>query len=285
MNKPTTASDERIAPDSTQAQPGRGRLLGKVAIVTGAGSVGDGIGNGRATAIVFAREGARVLLVDLNEDAAEATRASIEEEGGDATVVQANVSLAADCRRIVEECVRLYGTIDVLHNNVGIELPGGLADTTEQDWDRTLAVNLKSMFLLAKEVVPHMERQGGGSIINISSINAIRTLPALSLAYAVSKAGALALTRELAVEYAAKGIRVNALLPGMMATPFVVSALTDAYGGDIAAMMAKRDGFCPTGKQGDGWDVAYAALFLASDESRYVTGAELLVDGAQTARI
>jgi NAD(P)-dependent dehydrogenase (short-subunit alcohol dehydrogenase family) len=153
--------------------------------------------------------------------------------------------------------------VDVLHNNVGIELPGGLATTTEEMWDRTLAVNLKSVFLLCKEVVPHMERQGGGAIVNVSSINAIRTLPALSLPYAVSKAGMNAFTRDVAVEYAAKGIRVNAVLPGMMATPFVVGALTEAYGGDIEAMMRKRDAFCPTGKQGEGWDVANLSLFLA----------------------
>ncbi|MDP2959288.1 MAG: SDR family oxidoreductase, partial [Longimicrobiales bacterium] len=238
----------------------KGRIAGKVAIVTGAGSVGPGIGNGRAAGIVYAREGGRVMLVDLNLESAEVTRRMIADEGGESFAFQADVSDARDCRRLVDACLDRFGRVDILHNNVGIELPGGLAGTTEEMWDRTLAVNLKSIFLLCKEVVPHMERQGGGSIVNISSINAIRTLPALSLPYAVSKAGINAFTRDVAVEYAGKGIRVNAVLPGMMATPFVIGALTEAYGGDIEAMMRKRDGFCPTGKQGEAWDVAYLSL-------------------------
>jgi NAD(P)-dependent dehydrogenase (short-subunit alcohol dehydrogenase family) len=173
------------------------------------------------------------MLVDLDLDSALATETMIREEGGMASAFQADVSDAGDCRRVVEACLARYGRVDILHNNVGIEIPGGLADTSEESWDRTMAVNLKSMFLLCKEVVPHMEVQGGGAIVNISSINAIRTLPALSLPYAVSKAGIIAFTRDVAVEYAAKGIRANAVLPGMMATPFVVGALTEAYGGDM----------------------------------------------------
>jgi NAD(P)-dependent dehydrogenase (short-subunit alcohol dehydrogenase family) len=262
-----------------------GRVAGKTAIVTGAGSVGPGIGNGRASAIVYAREGARVMLVDLDSDSAGITESMIRGEGGDCFTFKADVSVSEDCRRLVRECLARYGRIDILHNNVGIEIPGGLADATEKDWDRTMTVNLKSMFLLCKEVVPHMEKQKGGAIVNISSINAIRTLPALSLAYAVSKAGIIAFTRDVAVEYASRGIRANAVLPGMMATPFVVGALTEAYGGDIEAMMKRRDGLCPTGKQGEGWDVAYLSLFLASDEAKYITGAAVVVDGAQTARI
>jgi NAD(P)-dependent dehydrogenase (short-subunit alcohol dehydrogenase family) len=263
----------------------RGRVEGKVAIVTGAGSVGPGIGNGRAAAIVYAREGARVMLVDLDLESAHATEGMILEAGGECFTFQADVSEAGDCRRLVEACLARYGRIDILHNNVGIEIPGGLAETSEESWDRTMAVNLKSIFLLCKEVAPHMEMQGGGAIVNISSINAIRTLPALSLPYAVSKAGIIAFTRDVAVEYAAKRIRVNAVLPGMMATPFVGGALTGAYGGDVEAMMEKRDRLCPTGKQGEGWDVAYLSLFLASDEAKYITGAAVVVDGAQTARI
>ncbi len=266
-----------------------GRIQDKVAIVTGAGSVGPGIGNGRATALVFAREGARVLLVDRDLALAEETCRMIAEAGasagGESSTFQADVSDAAACGGIAAACIERYGRIDILHNNVGIEIAGGLADTTEEAWDRTLAVNLKSMFLMAKAVVPHMERQGSGAIVNISSINAIRTLPALSLPYAVSKAGVIAFTRDVAVEYAAKGIRVNAVLPGMMATPFVVAALTGAYGGDVDAMMKRRDGLCPTGRQGDGWDVAHLSLFLASDEAKYVTGESVVVDGAQTCRL
>jgi len=260
-------------------------LEGKIAIVTGAGSVGEGIGNGKATAIVFAREGAKVMLVDQNLGAAEETREIIEKEGGMSFAFKADVSRADECRKIVDACLRAYGRVDILHNNVGIELAGGLEETTEKDWDRTLAVNLTSMFLLSKYAVPHMLAQGGGVIINISSINAIRTLPALSLAYGVSKAGVISLTREIAVQYAAKGIRINAILPGMMNTPFVRVSLTDAYGGDIEKMTKFRDSLCPTGKQGEPWDVANLALFLASDRSKYITGQAIIVDGAQTCKI
>lgn len=261
------------------------RLKEKVAIITGAGSIAEGIGNGKATAIVFAREGAKVMLVDLNLKAAEETKSVIEGEGGECTVFQADVSSAKDCAAIVDECLRAFGRVDILHNNVGIEEAGGLEDTSEASWDRTLSVNLKSMFLMCKQVIEPMKRQRSGAIVNISSINAIRTLPALSLAYGVSKAGVISLTREIAVEFAALGIRANAILPGMMNTPFVTASLTEAYGGDVSAMTEKRDAFCPTGKQGEGWDVANLALFLASDEAKYITGTSIVVDGAQTCRI
>ena len=261
------------------------RVKDRVAIVTGAGSVGEGIGNGKAAAILYAREGARLLLVDYNLAAAEETKRLIEEEGGECITSQADVSKAADCRRIVEECVSAYGRIDILHNNVGIEIPGGIEEISEEDWDRTLDVNLKSVFLTCKYALPHMERQGSGAIVNISSINAIRTLPALSGPYGASKAGMIALTREIAVEYAGKGIRANAVLPGMMKTPFVVAALTEAWGGDVGDMIKMRDAMCPTGSQGESWDVASASLFLASDDAKYITGAALVVDGALTSGI
>jgi len=262
-----------------------GRLENKVAIVTGAGSVGEGIGNGKATAIVFAREGARVMLADLHLDAAMATKSIIDSEGGQCIAFQADVSHADGCRNLVNACVDAYGQIDILHNNVGIEIAGGLMDTTEDRWDKTLDVNLKSMFLMCKSTVGHMLNRGQGTIVNISSINAIRTLPALSLAYSVSKAAVIAMTREIAIEYAPKGIRANVILPGMMATPFVTASLTEAYGGDVGAMMANRDAICPTGKQGESWDVAHLALFLASDEAKYITGEAVVVDGGQTSRI
>ena len=254
-------------------------LEGKIAIVTGSGSVGEGIGNGKATAIVFAREGAKVLLVDQNLGAAEETRGIINKEGGESLAFKADVSQAEECQKIVKMCLKTYGRIDILHNNVGIELAGGLDETTEDTWDRTLAVNLTSIFLLCKYTIPHMLAQKSGVIINISSINAIRTLPALSLAYGVSKAGVISLTREIAVEYAAKGIRVNAILPGMMNTPFVRVSLTEAYGGDVEEMTRFRDARCPTGKQGEPWDVANLALFLASDESSFITGQLIHCDG------
>ena len=261
------------------------RVKGKVAIVTGAGSVGPGIGNGKAAAILYAREGARVMLVDYDLGAVEETKKLIDKEGGDCTTIQADVGRSDNCRSIVEECIQTYGRVDILHNNVGIEIPGGIKETSEEDWDRVMNVNLKSVFLTCKYALPHMEKQGSGSIINISSINAIRTLPALSAAYGTSKAGIIALTREIAIEYAPKGIRANAILPGMMNTPFVVASLTGAWGGDAREMMSLRDAMSPMGKQGEAWDTAYSALFLASDEAKYVTGTTLVVDGGLTCAV
>ena len=258
------------------------RVKGKVAIVTGAGSIGPGIGNGKAAAILYAREGARVMLVDYNLEAAKETKGLIKEEGGECIAFKADVSKSNDCKSIIEKCIQTYGRVDILHNNVGIDIPGGVDETSEEDWDRTMNVNLKSMFLTCKYALPYMEKQKSGCIINISSITAIRSLTYPSIAYSVSKAGVNALTREIAVQYAAKGIRVNAILPGLMNTPMVVASLTDAFGGNVEEMMKIRDAMCPTGKQGEPWDIAYLALFLASDEAKYITGATLIIDGGFT---
>ena len=255
------------------------RVKGKVAIVTGAGSSGPGIGNGKASAIVYAREGARVMLVDYNLEAVEETKGAIEKEGKECFTFKADVSKSGDCRSIIERCIETYGRVDILHNNVGIEIPGGMDDMSEEDWDKTMNINLKSIFLTCKYALPYMEKQGSGSIINISSVNAIRNLPYISAAYSASKAGIIALTREMAIQYASKGIRANTILPGLMNTPMVVTALTETFGGDVAQMNRVRDAMIPTKKQGEPWDVAYLALFLASDESKYITGAAILVDG------
>ncbi|MEM1112479.1 MAG: SDR family NAD(P)-dependent oxidoreductase [Pseudomonadota bacterium] len=262
-----------------------GRLDNKVAIVTGAGSVGEGIGNGKATAITFAREGAKVLLLDINLAAATETADIIQEAGGESLALSADVSSREDCASAVAYCLAQWRRVDILHNNVGIEIPGGLEDTSEAAWDKTLDVNLKGMFLMCQAAIKPMCSQRAGSIINTASINAIRTLPTRSLAYAVSKAGVIAMTRDVSVEYAGRGVRVNAVSPGMMATPFVTASLTDAYGGDVTSMMEKRDSLCPTGKQGESWDVANVALFLASDESTYITGETIVVDGAQSCKL
>lgn len=261
------------------------RMRGKAIIVTGAGSIGPGMGNGKASSILYAREGGRVLLVDRDLTAAEETRRLIADEGGQAVALACDVTSAAECRRMAEACLTAFGSIDVLHNNVGIAIPGGPVELAEADWDRTLQVNVKSMFLTCKHVLPHMERQEGGAIVNIASHNAVRSLPVIAVAYAASKAAVIALTREVAMQYAAKGIRANAVLPGLMDTPMVTAQLSDAYGGEVEAMRARRAALCPTGVQGDAWDTARAALFLASDEARYITGTTLLVDGGITCRV
>jgi len=260
------------------------RLKGKVAIVTGAGAIGPGVGNGRASAIVYAREGARVMAVDLNRESAEETWRLITEEGGECLSFKADVTRAGDCQAMVEKCIQTFGQVDILHNNVGIVEPGGPVEASEESWDRVMNVNLKSMFLTCKYVLPHMEKRRCGAIVNISSIVAI-VVPYPAVSYAASKAGVVALTRDIAIQYAAKGIRANAILPGYMNTPMVTASLPQTFGGDVAEMIRKRDAMCPTGKQGESWDVAYAALFLASDEARYITGTTLVVDGGITATL
>jgi NAD(P)-dependent dehydrogenase (short-subunit alcohol dehydrogenase family) len=183
---------------------------------------------------------------------------------------------------MADACLEAFGSIDVLHNNVGITIPGGPVELAEEDWDRVMRINVKSMFLTCKHVLPHMERQGRGAIVNIASINAIRSLPVAAVAYAASKAAVIAMTREVAMQYAAKGIRANAILPGLMDTPMVKAQLADAYGGDVDEMLTRRARMCPTGRQGDAWDTAHAALFLASDEAQYITGTTVTVDGGIT---
>ena len=261
------------------------RLKDKVAMVTGAGSVGPGWGNGKAVAVLFAREGARVFAIDINPDAAEETAQIIRDEGGECTVARADVSKAVDVAAAVDGCLEAFGRIDILHNNVGILEVGGPVDASEESWDRVVAVNLKSMFLTTKYVLPHMERQGGGAIINISSITSIRYLGIPYVSYSATKAGVLQLTQSIALEYATRNIRANSILPGLMNTPMIIEPLKDAYAdGDVEAMLEMRHAQVPMKRMGDAWDVAWAAVFLASDEARYITGAQLVVDGGLTCR-
>jgi len=260
------------------------RLKGKVAIVTGAGSIGPGWGNGKATAVLFAREGARVLAVDINVAGAQQTCDIIAGESNEASAFRADVSEAGDVAAMIERCLKLYGGVDILHNNVGIAEVGGPVELSEESWDRVCAVNLKSMFLTCKHVLPIMVARGCGAIVNIASVAGIRWLGVPYLSYSATKAGVLALSRSIALEYAAKGVRCNAILPGLLDTPMVEYSLKDHYAqGDIARMKKIRHAQSPTGRMGDAWDVAYAALFLASDEAKYVTAAELVVDGGLTA--
>ena len=265
-----------------------GRLEGKTAIVVGAGSIGPGWGNGKATAVTFAREGAQVLCVDRNAAAAAETVEIIAGEGGRATSFAADASRADDIVAMVAFCQNSYGRIDVLDNNVGIAETGSVVDVAEADWDRVFAVNLKSAYLAMKHVIPVMVAQGGGSIVNISSIASIRHLGVSYVSYAASKAAMNQMTRATAVEFAARKVRVNAILPGLMKTPMVEhsAGLAASYAkGDVEAMWRARDAQVPMGHMGEAWDVANAALFLASDESKYVTGIELVVDGGITLKV
>ncbi|UCD56866.1 MAG: SDR family oxidoreductase [Candidatus Hydrogenedentota bacterium] len=197
-----------------------GRLKEKVAIVVGAGSTpGETMGNGRAAAILFAREGASVMLVDRNVESAEETKRMIDAEGGKSFAFEADVTRAEDCRRMADKCVETYGRIDILHNNVGIGVGGGPVELSEEEWDKVVDTNLKGMFLTCKYVLPYMERQGGGAIVNVTSRASIRFQPYPMLAYSASKGGVNSLTRSIAMQYAHQGIRVNAVMPGLINTP------------------------------------------------------------------
>ena len=263
-----------------------GRLQDRVALITGAGSIGPGWGNGKATAALFAREGAKVLATDLNLEAAKEIRTIIEGEGGVCAAHRADVAKAASVQGMVEACMEAFGRIDVLVNNVGIVRPGGIVTTAEADWDLVTDVNLKSVYLVCRKVVPIMERQGKGAIVNIASIAAHRWTGVPYASYYATKGAVVSLSRSIALEYAAKGIRCNSVSPGLMNTPMVHHGLTAAYGaaGDIDNLIRVRDGQCPMGHMGDGWDTAYACLFLASDEAKYVSAHDLVVDGGLTAK-
>ncbi|MDI6753758.1 MAG: SDR family NAD(P)-dependent oxidoreductase [Thermodesulfobacteriota bacterium] len=250
------------------------RLENKVAIVTGAGSQASGIGNGRATAILFAREGAKVLLVDQNQSAAEETLEAIRKEGGQAEVFVGDVTRAEDCRAIVEKTVALWGKLDILDNNVGIHGPGSVVEVKEEFWDHIMTVNVKSMMLMSKFAIPVMAAKRSGSIVNISSISALR--PRGLTPYSASKGAVIALTRAMAIDHGKDGIRVNCVAPGPVYTPMVYTL------GMNEELRDRRRRASLLGIEGTGWDVGYAALFLASDEARFITGVVLPVDGGVT---
>jgi len=263
-----------------------GRLDGKVTVVVGAGQTpGETVGNGRAMAMLFAREGASVLCVDRVAERAQETVALIREEGGLASALAADVVKAADCARIVEAAKAEYGRLDILINNVGIG--GGDAPAhrlEEAAFDRILAVNLKGMWLTIKAALPVMREQGGGAIVNISSLAA--RAGGIQLAYEVSKAGVNRLTTSVAQSNARHGVRCNAIMMGYIDTPMAVSGIASATGRPTSDVRAERDARVPLrGRMGDAWDTAYAALFLASDEAKFISGAILPVDGAMGVRI
>ena len=261
------------------------RVKQKVALVAGAGSIAPGWSNGKAAAVLYAREGAKVLAADIRLEAARETKQIIDTEGGQCTTCQADVSDSEQVSAMVQKCIETYGRVDILHNNVAITDTAGLVETTEEDWDKVMAINVRGMFLACKFAIPHMIKQGSGAIVNISSTASIRYGGYPSATYNASKGAVNQLTQNIAIQYAEKGIRANCVLPGLMHTPRIGQSMTRGYGDiDVDEMIRLRNEACPMKRMGDAWDVAYAALFLASDEARYITGANLVVDGGLTCK-
>jgi NAD(P)-dependent dehydrogenase (short-subunit alcohol dehydrogenase family) len=266
-------------------------MVGKVAIVTGAGSVGPADstiwGNGKTTAVLLARQGAQVFLVDINPEAVAATKAIIEQEGGTAATHACDMMIAADVQEMVQACIDRFKRIDILVNNVGGSAPGDPVTMSEEVWDRQINFNLKTAFLGCKYVLPIMVEQGKGAIVNVASVAGMRNdfLSGRShVGYSASKAGVIQLSKSVAGTYAKKGIRVNTVVPGLMHTPLVEYRLARTVGGnDAQKLIDARHAAVPMGHMGDSWDVAHAVLFLASDVARFVTATEIVVDGGSTA--
>ncbi len=266
-------------------------MAGKVAIVAGAGSVGPAgskiAGNGKATAILLARQGAVVFLLDVNEEAMAETRSMIEAERGACATHRCDMMVADQVREMVQACLDRFKRIDILVNNVGGSAPGDPVSMTEEVWDRQIDLNLKTAFLGCKYVLPVMAEQGRGAIVNIASVAGMRNdfLSGRShVGYSASKAGVIQLSRSVAGTYAKQGIRVNTVVPGLMHTPLVEYRLARTVGGnDPQALIDARNAAVPMGHMGDAWDVAHAVLFLVSDEARFITATEIVVDGGSTA--
>lgn len=255
-----------------------GRLAGKVALVTGAGS-----GIGRASAVLFAAEGAAVAVVDLRPDVAEETVATIAADGGRAVAIGADVTDAAAIEAAVARCVEEYGRLDVVYNNAGIGSTGSVADAAEDDWDRCLDINAKGTFLTSRAAVPALEVAGGGSIINQGSVAALVGVANFA-AYCAAKGAVVALTRSMAIDLAPRGIRVNVICPGTVFTPLMEPMLIARGGGDMAKGLAMTVAKYPVGRLGSPEDIARVALFLASDDAAFVTGATWAADGGMTAQ-
>jgi NAD(P)-dependent dehydrogenase (short-subunit alcohol dehydrogenase family) len=269
-------------------------LTGKIAIVTGAGSIGPGWGNGKTMAVLFARQGAKVFGIDIDIGAASVTGEIINKEGGAFTAHRCDMLVAKEARSAVDACVARFGRIDILVNNVGGSAPGDPASMSEDVWDSQIDLNLKTAFLGCKYVLPIMEKQGSGVILNIASVAGLRHHVAgrTYVAYSSAKAGMIALGKATAMAYVKKGIRCNTLVVGTMHTPLVEARVAQQMGGgdpsadpaaDIETLIARRNAGVPMGHMGDAWDVANAALFLVSDEARYITATELIVDGGISA--
>jgi NAD(P)-dependent dehydrogenase (short-subunit alcohol dehydrogenase family) len=261
------------------------RLEDKIAIVTGAGQTpGETLGNGRATALLFAREGAAILAVDRKLERAQETATQIEKEGGRCVPHEADISKEDDCMALATACKGEFGRIDILHNNVGIGAgDGGAMDFTSEGWDRIFGVNLKGPFLTCKHVLPVMKEQGKGAIVTISSVAALANYRGVG--YKTTKAGLHALNEIIAMSGARYGIRANVIMPGLIDTPMAIEGIAAATGKTREDLRAERNKAVPLGKMGTAWDVAYAALFLASDEAKFITGAVLPVDGGQLLKV
>ncbi len=261
-------------------------LVGKVAVVTGAGSVGPGWGNGKATAVLLARQGAAVFAIDVEPGAVAETRGIIEGEGGACVAHRCDMLASDEVEAAMAACRDRFGRLDLLVNNVGGSHPGGPVDMPEEVWDRQIDFNLKTAFLGCKHALPVMETGGrGGAVVNVSSIAGLRMGAArVHSAYSASKAGIIGFSKSVAMAYAARGIRCNTVVPGLMHTPLVEHRLVRQLGAnDAEALIAKRHASVPMGRMGSGWDVAHAALFLLSDEAGHITGTELVVDGGISA--
>ena len=259
------------------------RLDGKIAIVTGCGSQGPGWGNGKAVAVLLARQGAKVVGIDRDMTAAGETCRLIESEGNSIHATACDVTRAEQVEAFIDTTLAQYGRVDILINNVGRSEPGTPATMDEATWREQLDLNLTSAFLLVKAVLPGMQRQGGGAIVSISSVAGMRWVGKDQVGYAAAKAALIQFSKVTAVAYAKHNVRLNCVVPGLMLTP-LVHRLADRYGGgDFEAMVAKRHAQVPMGRMGDAWDVAHAALYLASDEAKYITGTEIIVDGGLTA--
>ena len=271
--------------EETPGAVNRGRVEGKVAIVTGGGQVdGPGIGTGKAASLLLARHGAAVVLVDREPARAEITRKEIDAAGGRALVVEGDVTHPEDCARMTQSALDEFGRLDILVNNVGVSTPGNVVDMTETTWDEMIDINLKSVFLVSKHAIPAMAAAGGGSIVNISSIGALRSIG--FPAYSAAKGGMISLSQEMAAQHGPHGIRVNVVVPGAVQTPRQKSA-ADKLGAELEQVRRMAAAVLPLGQttRGTGWDIGYAVLFLASDESSWITGQALVVDGGQSVTV
>ena len=262
-----------------------GRLEGKVAFITGAGSVGPGWGNGRATAVRFAQEGAKVFATDINLESLKETLDLAGEFQKNIKIATIDVTQSNSIQKSIKDCLNEFGNLNVLVNIVGGSAKGGPIEMTEEVWDAQVDFNLKSVFLTCKYALPVMIEEGSGSIVNLASTSGIRWTGSAQIAYAATKAGVIQFSKVLAVQYANQNIRVNTVVPGQLHTPMVETRLAkQRAGGDVELLLKQRQSRIPLPFMGDGRDTANAALFLASDESRFITGTEIIVDGGMSAR-